>query len=337
MLTSRVGREPLCSCSRRASTSLCQASSSSPMRKWLPPRMLVLRLRKRRSLAGNRAKACWLARSASRSSIQSKAASARNTSTMPIPIRLSAPRVQRHEEEVRLLKEGKPRAALLEASPAHDGTQRSREARQDAGVQQKGLHRLRLVGEDLLAQILDEIAVRAQGLAEKLTHLSLRALPLQQQRGQLQAGDPALGATEDRGERGGLQVPLQRQVQKGAGLGEIELQVSGAQLAQLAARSQPRKGQAWIGAARDEQVQVGWAVLHKLGDGVLERLKRDGVVVVQHQEELATGAAGQVVNQQGEDGREGEALHTVWRGEVCLDTGPKRGITGLEGGQQGGE
>src|SRR2546421_7737324 len=176
-----------------------------------------------------------------------------------------------------MLKGGKPGAALLFADPAHDGTQRSREARQDAGVQQKGPHGLRLVGEHLLAQILDEIAVRAQGLGQKLTYLSLRALPLQQQRGQLQASDPALCATEDRGERGGLQVPLQRQVQKGAGLGEIELQVSGAQLAELAACSQPRQGQAWIGAARDEQVQLGWAVLHKLGDGVLERLKRDGV------------------------------------------------------------
>src|SRR2546421_11827149 len=27
----------------------------------------------------------------------------------------------------------------------------------------------------------------------------------------------------------------------------------------------------------------------------------------------------------------------MWRGEVRLDTGPKRGISGLEGGQQGGE
>src|SRR6266567_1422020 len=185
-----------------------------------------------------------------------------------------APRVQGHEEEVRLLQRGKPRAALLFADPAHDGTQRSREARQDAGVQQKGLHRLRLVGEDLLAQILDQVAVRAQALGEKRTYLSLAALPLQQQRGQLQAGDPALGAAEDRGERGGLQVPLQRQVQKGAGLGEIELQISGAQLAELATRSQPRQGQAWIGAARDEQVQLGWAVLHQLGDGVLVRLVR---------------------------------------------------------------
>ena len=204
-------------------------------------------------------------------------------------------------------------------------------------MQQKGLHRLRLVGEDLLAQILDQVAVRAQALGEKRTHLSLAALPLQQQRGQLQAGDPALGAAEDRGERGGLQVPLQRQVQKGAGLGEIELQISGAQLAELATRSQPRQGQAWIGAARDEQVQLGWAVLHQLGDGVLERLKRDGVVVVQHQEELATGSAGQVARELCEDSREGEALQTMWRGEVRLDTGPKRGITGLEGGQQGGE
>src|SRR5213076_2390452 len=80
-----------------------------------------------------------------------------------------APRFQGHEEEVRLLKGGKPRAALLFADPAHDGTQRSREALQDAGVQQKGLHRLRLVGEDLLAQILDQVAVRAQALGEKRT------------------------------------------------------------------------------------------------------------------------------------------------------------------------
>src|SRR2546421_7181579 len=236
-----------------------------------------------------------------------------------------------------MLKGGKPGAALLFADPAHDGTQRSREARQDAGVQQKGPHGLRLVGEHLLAQILDEIAVRAQGLGQKLTYLSLRALPLQQQRGQLQASDPALCATEDRGERGGLQVPLQRQVQKGAGLGEIKLQVSGAQLAELAARPQPGKGQAWIGAARDEQVQLGWAVLQKLGDGVLERLKRDGVVVVQHQEELATGSAGQVARELCEDSREGEALQTMWRGEVRLDTSPKRGITSLESGQQRGE
>jgi hypothetical protein len=142
-----------------------------------------------------------------------------------------APCVQWHEEEVRLLKGDQHGCALLEASSAHGGTQRSREAWQDAGVQQKGLHGRRLAGEDLLAQILHEIAVRTQSLSEKLAHLSLGPLPLQQQRGQLQPSDPALGAAQDHLECGGLQVTFQRQVQKGACLGEIELQVGCAQFA----------------------------------------------------------------------------------------------------------
>jgi hypothetical protein len=49
-------------------------------------------------------------------------------------------------------------------------------------------------------------------------------------------------------------------------------------------------------------MQVRWAVLDQRGNGVLERLKGDGVVVVQHEEELATVLVGQVVDQQREDG-----------------------------------
>ena len=136
-------------------------------------------------------------------------------------------------------------------------------------MQQKGLHRLRLVYQRLFDQVIDERALTAPGVGEKLLHLGLGAPPLQGEGGQLQPGDPALRPAQDGGEGGGLQLPFQRHVQKVARLGGIELEVGGTQLAEQPLRPQPRERQEGIGARGEDQVEVGRAVLHEKGHGVL--------------------------------------------------------------------
>ena len=67
------------------------------------------------------------------------------------------------------------------------------------------------------------------------------------------------------------------------GLVGREAQIGGADLDQLAARSQPSQRQRRVGAAGDHQVELWGEVLQQEGDAVVHVARLDDVVVVEHQ------------------------------------------------------
>ena len=78
----------------------------------------------------------------------------------------------------------------------------------------------------------------------------------QRERGQLQAGDPALGALLERLHVGRGEVEAHHLVEEVARLGRGEAQVGGAELGQLPAAAQPRQRQRRVGAGGHQQVQL---------------------------------------------------------------------------------
>ena len=83
------------------------------------------------------------------------------------------------------------------------------------------------------------------------------------------------------------------------GLVGREAQVGGADLDQLAARSQPGQRQRGIGAAGDHQVQPRRQVLEQERHPVLHLARVDDVVVVEHQHDVVRDGA-EVVEQRGQ-------------------------------------
>ena len=141
----------------------------------------------------------------------------------------------------------------LAAALAGDGiAQRAAQPVEDRGLQQEVADLLGLALQDLLDQVVDDVAVVAGEAGDEAGDV---VAALHRQRRQLQRGDPALGARLQRGDVRAGQVQAHHLVEVGGGLVGGEAQVGGADLDQLAARPQPGQRQRRIGAAGDHQVQ----------------------------------------------------------------------------------
>ena len=105
-------------------------------------------------------------------------------------------------------------------------------------------------------------------------------------RGQLQAGDPALGAGFQGGDIFRREAQAHRPVEELGGLGGGETQVRGAQFGQLAPGAQPGQGQLRILAGGDDQVHARRQVLEQEGEGVVDPSGIDNVVVVEDEDEI---------------------------------------------------
>ena len=88
-------------------------------------------------------------------------------------------------------------------------------------------------------------------------------------------------------------------VEKIGGFGGGEAQVGGAQLGQLASGTQPGQGKLWILTGGDDQVHLRRQVLDQKGEGVVNRLGVDQVVVVKDEDE-AFREGGDLVDQGGQ-------------------------------------
>ena len=122
---------------------------------------------------------------------------------------------------------------------------------------------------------------------------------LERECGELQRGDPPLGALlQDRDVLGG-EVQSRRLVEVGGGLVGGEPQVGGPDLDQLAAHPPPRQRQVGVGAGADHDVHVGREVVEQEGHPVADVVAVDQVVVVEDQPHLAR-CCGQLVEQRGE-------------------------------------
>jgi len=91
----------------------------------------------------------------------------------------------------------------------------------------------------------------------------------------MQLGEPIVRPAQDGGEGGGTELRFQFLLQEGALLVGMELQVGRMQLAEQPLRPQPRERQEGIGARGEDQVEVGRAVLHEKGHGVLNGFTHD--------------------------------------------------------------
>jgi hypothetical protein len=124
---------------------------------------------------------------------------------------------------------------------------------------------------------------------------------LQRQRGQLEGGDPAFGASLQGRDVARGQLQPGDVVEVGRGFLQGEAQVGGSDLDQGAARPQPGQGQLRVGAGTDHQVHLRREVLEQEGHAGLDVGAVDEVVVVEHQVEVVRHGA-ELVEHGGEDG-----------------------------------
>ena len=85
----------------------------------------------------------------------------------------------------------------------------------------------------------------------------------QRQRGELKAGDPALGALLEGVHVGGVEVQAHRLVEELLRLVRGEAQVGAAHLDELPAAAQPRQRQRRVGAGGHHQVQLVGSVVEE--------------------------------------------------------------------------
>ena len=85
--------------------------------------------------------------------------------------------------------------------------------------------------------------------------LAVSDRPCMREGGQLQTGDPAFGASFQRGDVFRREVEAHHLVEKFGGFGGREAQVGGAQFGQLAPRAEPGQRERRILSGGDDQVQ----------------------------------------------------------------------------------
>ena len=163
-------------------------------------------------------------------------------------------------------------------------------------MQQESAHRLRLVRQHLLDEVVDDVPVVPGEPGDEAADV---VAPPERECGELQRGDPPLGAFLQ-----GLDVPRgeaqsRRFVEVGGGLVGGEPQVGGTDLDQLAASPPSREWQVGVGAGAEHDVDVGREVLQQEGQPLVDLVVVDQVVVVEDQPHLAR-CCGQLVEQSGE-------------------------------------
>ena len=126
----------------------------------------------------------------------------------------------------------------------------------------KVAHVLGLAGQDLAHEVVDDEAVVPREAGDEAGHV----VPvLHRQGGELEGGDPSLGAGVQRVDVVGGQVQAHAVVEVRRGLVGGEPQVGGPDLDQLAPGAQPGQGQRRVGPAGDHQVDLRREVLEQEG------------------------------------------------------------------------
>jgi hypothetical protein len=202
--------------------------------------------------------------------------------------------VERHEKEVRPVERLEDAAA---ARRARDGiAEVAGEARQDGGLQQEGAHRVVLLLQHLFDEVVDDVPIVAGEPGDE----GCRVVPApQRQRGELDRGDPPLGAFAERPHVVVADPEPHAAVEVLGCLVGGEAQVGRAQLEQPAERAQPGEGQRRVGAGRDHESHVLGKPVDEEGQTGVDRRVLDGVEVVEHQHDLACARV-EVVDQRGQ-------------------------------------
>ena len=130
---------------------------------------------------------------------------------------------------------------------------------------------LGLALQDLLGEVVDDVPVIPGEARDEAGDI---VSPLHRERRQLERRDPPLGAPLQRRNVPCGQSQSHDLVEVRRCLVGRETQVSGADLDELATRSQPRQRQRRVGAAGDHQMDLGGQVLQQEGDPFLHRVVR---------------------------------------------------------------
>ena len=102
----------------------------------------------------------------------------------------------------------------------------------------------------------------------------------------MQAGDPTLGARLQGGDRFGREAETHHLVEEGGRFVGRKAQIGGAQLGQLAPRPQAGQRQRRVSAAGNGQMQLARQMVEQKGQGGMDRLDFNQVVIVEHQADI---------------------------------------------------
>ena len=148
--------------------------------------------------------------------------------------------------------------------------------------------------------------------------------PLHREGGELEGGDPALGAPLQRGDIRRGQVQTHHGVQVRGCLVLREAEIAGADLDEFPTCPQASQRQRRIGPARDHDVHPRRHVLEQERHPVLDLAGVDDVVVVEHEHDVVRDRA-ELVDQRGEDRLDRRRLrHPEERQRARTDPGRHR-------------
>ena len=202
--------------------------------------------------------------------------------------------IQRRDKEVCLFQFLQRRLAVALAGERI--TQRPAQTVQHRRSQKEIQRAFRSLVENLLGQIAHDVPVAAR---ERLDETGDVVAALHGERGDLQAGDPALGARFQRLDLVRRKDQSHGPGKKNARLFRRKTQLVGSQFGQLIVGAQARQRQRWIDAGRDGQMQVVRQVLDQVCHPAVDGLRVDDVIVFEDDGERL-GKRGDFVDQRGD-------------------------------------
>ena len=195
------------------------------------------------------------------------------------------------------------RTAALSLSPGDRVAERAGKLAQDRGPQEEEPVFLGLAVQDLVDEVVHDVAMGAGHRRDQARHVSA---PLEGDGDQLQPDDPALGAGLEGRHVPALRSQAHHAVQERLGFFEGEEELGAADLDQLIARPQATEGQRRVGARGDDEVDLRGRLARRKATASWTAGRADRVVVVQDEDQVA-GQSAQVVQERGQDvpGRRG--------------------------------
>jgi len=173
----------------------------------------------------------------------------------------------------------------------HRVAQRAAHPLQDGGLQQELANERRLALEYLVGQIVEhKMMPSRKAIDEPGGVLRAAFCRFKCQGGHLQARDPPLGAFFQGSDFGDCEIQPHSLVEERGCLCGRESQIVLADLGQLPAGAQARKGKGRVLAGSDGQVQAGWQVIEQKGEGLMDGLRLDQVIVVEDEDKAVSRA-----------------------------------------------
>ena len=186
----------------------------------------------------------------------------------------------------------------LATALAGDGiAQRAAQPVQDGGLQQEAPDLFGLTLQDLLDQVVDDVAIVP---GEALDEAGDVVSTLHRKRRQLECSDPPFGARLQRGDIARAEIQPHRLVEVCGGLVRGEAQICRADLGEFAPRPQASQRQRWVGAGGDHHVDLLGQMLDQELHSVMDLVRVDQVEVVEHQHDVVRARA-ELVEQRRED------------------------------------